>query len=184
MAVNSTDYWQQFLFWSLFPTVPRLLSLDLWTTEEKGATCVSYLYGVLLTGAPMGPLSPFSHAHADWAKGHFEHRGRALRWVLEGPMTGGTCRERVQAGFTHPFVCHGRLQGGENNNSARKETQFVGRRQELPPTARLSKVTNSSMCLSHVRLCCFKRSSTASAHNPELPFVTRPTNYHSANLFF
>lgn len=93
--------------------------------DEKGATSVLYLYDVsrvLLTGAPMGPLSPFSHAHADWARGHFEHRGRGLRRVPRGPVTGGTCRERAQAGFTHPFVCQGRLRRDKNNNSDNRKS--------------------------------------------------------------
>lgn len=94
----------------------------------------------------MGPLSPFSHAHADWARGHFEHTGRALRRVLVGPMTGGTCRERVQAGFTHPFVCHGHLQREKNSHSGHREVCW---QQELPPTARLSKFKSLNVFVTH-----------------------------------
>lgn len=31
----------------------------------------------------MGPLSPFSQAHWLWARGHFKHRERGVRWAIE-----------------------------------------------------------------------------------------------------
>lgn len=132
--------------------------------DEKGATSVSNLYDVsrvLLTGAPMGPLSPFSHAHADWAKGHFEHRGRGLRRV-PGGATDRRNMPRESAGWIYSPL---RLPGP---SAGRQKQQF--RQQELPPTARLSKFKQLN-----VFVTC-----------PELPVVTRPAGrrFSSSFLFY
>lgn len=120
--------------------------------DEKGATSVSYWHSlsrVLLTGAPMGPLSPFSHAHADCARGHFEHRGRGLRRVPEGPMTGGKGRERVQAGFTHPFVCQGGLRR-DQQQQFRSQRNKVYTRTAGTPSDGETKQIQTVKCVHHM----------------------------------
>lgn len=61
----------------------------------------------------MGPLSPFSQAHALWARGHFKHRVKGVRWVIKGHEL-----RNVWKGLrldTHPFICHGRLRRKKDN---------------------------------------------------------------------
>lgn len=65
----------------------------------------------------MGPLSPFSQAHALWARGHFKHRVKGVRWVIKGHES-----RNVWKGLrldTYPFICHGRLQREKKQKKAK-----------------------------------------------------------------
>lgn len=69
--------------------------------------------GGILTGGPMGPLSPFSHAHLLWARGHFKHRERRVRWAIKGHESRNVWKGRLD---TYPFICQCRLWSKKHKN--------------------------------------------------------------------
>lgn len=50
--------------------------------------------GRILTEGPPGPLSPFSHAHLLWARGHFKHREQRVRCALQGHKSTNVRKDR------------------------------------------------------------------------------------------
>lgn len=50
---------------------------------------------VILTGGPLGPLSPLSQAHWLWARGHFKHREIRIRQTIHKPCRDMKCTEKL-----------------------------------------------------------------------------------------
>lgn len=78
--------------------------------------------GQILTGGPLSPLSPFSHAHLLWARGHYKQR-------LKVKEESDRCHREDKCGNlqsqchlrTYSFISQGRLQ----NKNRRKTGQWL-----------------------------------------------------------
>lgn len=64
---------------------------------------------VILTGGPLGPLSPLSQAHWLWARGHFKHREIRIRHNHTQTMQGHEMYGKACSLETYPFIRQRRL---------------------------------------------------------------------------
>lgn len=104
----------------------------------------------------MGPLSPFSQAHALWARGHFKHRVKGVRWVIKGHESRNVWKgPRLE---TYPFICHGRLQRKRKT----KESQNV----------KIHSIWHNHSSPGHIRALEFSQSQTVGRDNPALKHLS------------
>lgn len=92
--------------------------------KETGWCCMSQCVKQILTAGPLGPRSPFSHAHRLCARGHFKAQwGQRL---LEGGHSGTQIKSWVLG--TYSFICQCCLQGEKKDFNIGANTPRLLRR--------------------------------------------------------